>query len=274
MATKYDIEVKKLIAKAESMGDDQVAQAISRLNVARKQVAATVAKTDWQLYQLPKLKAAIDSAMADFATQYGKDLKTGINDFWDFGQGMVDSTLNVVGIYAGIPAIDTAVLVAVQGISKNLVQSLGADAAGKIYNEMAMGLMGQKTPFEVMQAVGNNLTDKGIFSSIAARAETITRQECGMILESANQMRMEKAAKVVPGLKKKWQHGVSKIHRITHDLAVGQTRDVDKPFNVGGEELMYPRDPAGSAKNIINCSCFSVPWMDGWSDEKSQSQAA
>jgi uncharacterized protein with gpF-like domain len=272
MATAYDKQVQALIKKAESMGDDQVAKAIARLNVARKQVAATVAKTDWQLYQLPKLKAAIDSAMADFATQLGKDLKTGQKDFWFFGQEMVDVSLSTVGVTAVLPAIDTAMLVAMQNYTGSLVKSLGADAAGKIYNEMAMGLMGQKTPFEVMQAVGNNLTDKGIFSSIAARAETITRQECGRILEAASQARMEKAAEVVPGLQKQWQHGVSRMPRVSHLAAVGQVRDVDKPFAVGGEALMYPRDPAGSPGNTINCSCYTVPYMDGWS-EKEQAAA-
>jgi hypothetical protein len=31
--------------------------------------------------------------------------------------------------------------------------------------------------------------------------------------------------------------------------------DMDQPFMVGGEALMYPGDPAGSAGNIINCRC-------------------
>jgi hypothetical protein len=31
------------------------------------------------------------------------------------------------------------------------------------------------------------------------------------------------------------------------------------PFVVGGEELMYPRDPNGSAENTINCSCLLYP---------------
>jgi len=33
---------------------------------------------------------------------------------------------------------------------------------------------------------------------------------------------------------------------------------VDQPFDVGGEMLMYPADPAGSAANIINCRCVEI----------------
>jgi hypothetical protein len=30
---------------------------------------------------------------------------------------------------------------------------------------------------------------------------------------------------------------------------------MDQAFEVGGEMLMYPGDPAGSAGNVINCRC-------------------
>jgi hypothetical protein len=30
---------------------------------------------------------------------------------------------------------------------------------------------------------------------------------------------------------------------------------------VEGEELQYPRDPAGSAENTINCHCLMIPHL-------------
>jgi hypothetical protein len=263
---KFDKKVEELIATAEQMTDDQVVKAIQFLDRARKEVAATVGTTDWQLYHLPQLKTAIERAMQEFASKYGIELTRDQSQFWNFGQQMIDDPLRTVGIMAAIPAIDTTIFGAMQNYSKHLIDSLGADATNKIYSEFASGLIGKKTPFEVMKAVGNNLNDKGIFSSIAARAEMITRQECGTILERASQERMEAAMKVVPGLKKQWKHGNSKIPRLPHLAAEGQTRDADKPFHVGGEALMYPRDPAGSLGNILNCSCFMVPFMDNWSE--------
>jgi uncharacterized protein with gpF-like domain len=266
--TKYDKQVQRLIAQADKMTDTQVVKAIKQLDIARKQVAATVASTQWEMYSLPRLKAAIDTAMKDFAIRYAAELRQDQKEFWNFGQTMVDAPLATVGITAILPAIDVEVLVAMQSYSAHLVESLGADAASKIYNEMAMGLMGQKTPFEVMQAVGTNLKDKSVFNSIAARAETITRQETGRILEAASQARLEKAAEVVPGLKKEWQHGDSRVPRLTHLAAIGQVRDINEPFMVGGEALMYPRDPAGSPGNTINCSCHSVAYKAEWSEKK------
>jgi len=40
---------------------------------------------------------------------------------------------------------------------------------------------------------------------------------------------------------------------------MGQEREVEEPFDVGGEKLLYPRDPAGSASMTINCRCVSAP---------------
>jgi hypothetical protein len=263
---KFDKKVAELIAKAEQMTDDQVVKAIQFLDRARKEVAATVGTTDWQLYHLPQLKTAIERAMQEFASKYGIELTRDQSQFWNFGQQMVDDPLRTVGIMAAIPAIDTTIFGAMQNYSKHLIDSLGVDATNKIYSEFAAGLIGQKTPFDVMQAVGNNLDDKGIFNSIAARAEMITRQECGRILEEASQARMEAAATVVPGLKKQWKHGESRIPRVTHLAAVDQIRDVNEPFDVGGEALMYPRDISGSPGNTINCSCYKVPYMSEWAD--------
>lgn len=50
-----------------------------------------------------------------------------------------------------------------------------------------------------------------------------------------------------------WGHSHDNRVRATHK--VKQSRPQGKPFNIGGEPLMYPGDPKGSAKNIIKCRC-------------------
>lgn len=54
---------------------------------------------------------------------------------------------------------------------------------------------------------------------------------------------------------KTWQTvGDSKV-RDWHVAANGQDRPIEDLFAVGPDLLMYPRDPAGSAGNVINCRC-------------------
>jgi hypothetical protein len=193
--------------------------------------------------------------MQEYGDKFGVRLHRAQSDFWAQGVDMVDLPLREVGIFAAIPVIDTSVLHVLNDFALDRVKGLSRDAAEKIKAEITRGMLGNKSPYEVMQGVGRNLKDKSIFTSIAARAETITRNECGRILEAAGQLRREEAAKVVPGLQKQWLHGESsRVPRITHLAANGQIRDANLPFDVGGEQLMYPRDPGGSAQNTINCS--------------------
>lgn len=49
--------------------------------------------------------------------------------------------------------------------------------------------------------------------------------------------------------------------REDHMVAHGQTRRLGEAFEVGGEYLRYPGDPAGSPGNIINCLCTLTPVM-------------
>jgi len=258
-------KVDELIKRAQNLENAEVKKVITLLADARKEVAATVASTEWQAYRLPEFKNAIDRALQQFGDKYGVDLREAQRSFWEDGINIVDAPLREVGVYAAFPAIDTTVLGIMQGYGADLIKGLAKDAALRINNEITMGLMGQKTPFEVMEAVGKNLKDKSIFTSIAARAETITRTEAGRVLEAASQARLMEAGKLVPGLQKQWFHGQNvRMPRPSHLAAIGQIRDVDQPFDVGGEKLMYPRDPAGSAKNTINCSCYTVPYHPDW----------
>ena len=44
-----------------------------------------------------------------------------------------------------------------------------------------------------------------------------------------------------------------------HIEANGQIRKLDEPFDVGGEKLMFPGDPAGSPGNTCQCRCTTIP---------------
>jgi len=268
MSRKADFnkKIKALIKAAGKLEDKRVVAVIRLLKDAHKDVAATVASTDWQTYHLPQLQTAIERALQEFSRRLAVELCDAQSKSWSLGVEMVDLPLLTVGVTAVIPAIDTSALVNLQSYSSYLATNLGRDAAAKIYNELALGMIGQKTPFEVMTAVGKNLNDKGTFHSIAERAEVITRVETGRALEMASQARLEQAVAVVPGLKKQWVYGAAhrKMPRFAHMAADGQIRDVDKPFMVNGVALMHPRDPAGPAKETINCRCYSAPYMEGW----------
>lgn len=92
--------------------------------------------------------------------------------------------------------------------------------------------------------------EEGPFSMI--RAQRIART---MSTAAANGGKLEgwKQSEVAKG--KKWRSAGGKRTRKSHRKASGQVVALDKPFKVGNSKLMYPGDPSGEAKEIVNCRC-------------------
>jgi len=86
----------------------------------------------------------------------------------------------------------------------------------------------------------------GVRSAVIARTET----------HSASQWAQVEAIRDTGlRLRKEWVAAVDERTRVDHMDANGQIVGPDDVFDVGGESLAFPGDPAGSAENVINCRC-------------------
>lgn len=92
-----------------------------------------------------------------------------------------------------------------------------------------------------------------------ARATVIARTET----HGAANFGANEAAKAT-GLKlqKEWVASNDERTRSAHAAADGDIVEMDQPFTVGGEKLMFPGDPDGSAGNVINCRCAVAHIVD------------
>lgn len=61
---------------------------------------------------------------------------------------------------------------------------------------------------------------------------------------------------------KGWNCQILDTSREEHIEADGQEVPLDEPFQVGGEELMFPGDHTASAWNVCNCRCSMYPVTD------------
>lgn len=61
-------------------------------------------------------------------------------------------------------------------------------------------------------------------------------------------------------MQKEWISALDERTRSAHAAAHGQIVDFNKKFRVGGEMLNHAGDPAGSAKNVVNCRCTVAPF--------------
>ncbi len=61
---------------------------------------------------------------------------------------------------------------------------------------------------------------------------------------------------------KEWLATQDDRTRDDHAAANGQIVGIDEPFDVGGEQLIYPGDPNGDPGEIVNCRCTVLPVIE------------
>lgn len=83
---------------------------------------------------------------------------------------------------------------------------------------------------------------------------------------------MEDARNLGIRMKKEWLATRDARTRDSHASANGQQAEVDKPFVVGGYNLMFPADPSGPAHEVYNCRCTVLTRVLGFDKLNIQQQ--
>ena len=64
-------------------------------------------------------------------------------------------------------------------------------------------------------------------------------------------------------VRKEWLATIDGRTRHSHAMLDGQTADIDKPFKVDGEEIMFPGDTSAPGYLVYNCRCTVIAAVDG-----------
>ncbi len=90
-----------------------------------------------------------------------------------------------------------------------------------------------------------------------ARAQSIARTQVSGAVSTGRHAGMKAAGVELKGWLSSRDDNVRAAHKQAEkDYAGGIA--LDQPFVVGGESLMYPADPNGTAAMIINCRCLQI----------------
>jgi len=263
---EFDQKVRQIIENILRQERESIEAARRLLDETRKDILVRLAesgRTDFDLFWLRSVRTAIESRIAQLDRDLGTRLRQDINTAFDLGSQLIDEPARIVIGTNPVIGVSRQVAEVAASFSASLIKDLTTEAQASIDGVLQRAAIGGLTVQDAIKQIGANLDDSKIFKSIAARAETIFRTEVLRVQSIATQARMqanrEAMRKAGWALGKRWLATPDKRVRLSHLVVMGQEREVDEPFKVGGEELMYPRDPAGSADNTINCRCVSQP---------------
>jgi uncharacterized protein with gpF-like domain len=264
-------KVADLIRQARSLSPAVRKNVIDMLEEARKRIVGEISAVDPSSYQgaqMANLRREIDKALDTFRTQLTDYTEKAQTQAFQSGEAIVGQPLAAVGLPApSVAGFSTHALAVAQGYTADLIGGLAKDSAAKLNAAIQRAFLGGRSIADVIERIGQAISKgdgfTGLFSDIGQRAERIAVNEILRVHSIAAQAKMEDAVKANPKMKKRWVHvPIARVPRISHIEADGQTVDVNDPFDVDGEDLMYPRDPNGSPENTINCHCLMQPYFD------------
>jgi hypothetical protein len=134
---------------------------------------------------------------------------------------------------------------------QNLLSNVSDEIYSTIKDEISTGLNEGESIADLSSRITSAFDDisKG-------RAEVIAETETAAAYSYAS----DQAARAAGVGYKKWVHSsVPKEPRPDHLAIDGMIIPVDEAFPVGDPPLMYPHDENGSAADVINCYCISIP---------------
>jgi uncharacterized protein with gpF-like domain len=262
---RFRATVEQIIENILRLERESIEAARELLEQTRSDVIARMAesgRTEWDSFWLRSVRASIESRIErlnqDLATRLNQD----INKAFDLGAQLIDEPVRVALGVNPVIGVSKEVAQVAASFSATMIKDLTTTAQASIDGVIRRAAIGGLTVQEAISQIGSSL-DKSKFGPIAARAERIFRTEVLRVQSIAAQARMKTHEPAMRragwALGKRWLSTIDRRARLSHLAAMGQERAVDEPFNVGGEELMFPRDSAGSARNTINCRCVSSP---------------
>jgi len=233
-----------------------IAAALSRGSVDN--ASDNVAHALLVLEQQGTLKSLIVGIYQDVGEDFGESVLKNLK----FGDAPYEQKLFNLSLNLHAPDV----LVHLLQLAGEKVRQIYSTTLAFLQAHLTAGVQAGESVEQLAQRVDDLYTE----SIIPDRSQTIAATE----VHGANEYGSQEAASSSGlSLTKVWLSLHDSKVRDDHAEADGQEVGMDEAFDVGGEQLMYPGDPAGSAGNTINCRCTVIYMSKQASEEDDISKA-
>ena len=246
-------ELKQVYNQARKDCEKKIAQLNARKNFEPENLQTIIYQERYQ----KALQKQIDAALRNLDTKQYDTIADFIQDSYANGYTGVMYDLQKQGIPLTIPIDQKQVAKAVQidsKISKGMYTRLGEDVTrlkNSIRAEVSRGIATGSSWIDIADKIARGMNSP--FDVALNNSIRIARTEGHRVQQSAALDAQKAAKEAGADIVKQWDAALDQRTRPAHAEADGQIREVDEPFDVGGEKLMKPGD--GSAANAINCRC-------------------
>lgn len=266
---KAEKEVAKKVLKDEKqMMSDLKAVYEEARKQTRANIEALAARSDLQnaqsiVYQM-RYQRAIEEQISGIIDKLGKNQYATVEAYLKdcYHNGFVGNmySLQSKGIPLSVPINQDQVIKAINNDAKLVVpfyKRLGENVAKMktdVKQYVSRSVIQGKTWFDIADGIANGMNSP--FNRAYNLSVRIARTEGHKVQEQATFESMLEAKDAGADVVKQWDATLDDRTREEHAEADGQIREIDEPFDVGGEQVMMPSE--GSAENCINCRCHML----------------
>lgn len=260
MASKSDNAVKFVQKRQAAAIDTAVKRSLKFVEEYRTKVAQYLATENWSMYFLDRIKGNIKEITQWYKENAIGEMPEDLRKAFINGIYAADKPLEAGGLKVYLPFVSQEILTNSQQLAADLITGLSSDMAYKVNTQITMGLMGGKSPWEVMKELETFIpplrNKRGLVGSAFNRAETITRTEMGRVQNAALRDRTKQLGEKFPDLEKAWLGSHKPTSREAHMQAEADGPiGINEDFVLNGYECSGPHDPRLPASETINCGC-------------------
>lgn len=262
---RFQKRVATFLNQNDSFNSKEIRRILTLLSQAEMNIIndlMSVPQSEFQLFFLNRMRGQVQTRINEMTPLLTGEVRSGDARMFEFSLDKADELMSASGIDVAPLFLDETVLSASQTLTGELIKTVPIEMQKRVGNTLALGLAEGKSASEVMADL------RVQFDMTFNQAERIYRTELMRTQSLAQEKRFQQIQDLNPVYLKRWVWSHKPNGRTGHAEAERTYTANPIPFeddfmvapHAGGrkEAGQYPRDPAFSASNSINCGCIHL----------------